>query len=210
MAKKRVIVLASGSGSNFQALIDYARNNDVSYEICGLIVNIPNVYAIERAKIANIPSQTINHKNFESRADFEIALHNALIEMGAQIIVCAGFMRILGADFVDKWDGKMINIHPSLLPKYKGLHTHQRAIEAGDRYGGCTVHFVNSGVDEGAIIGQAHVPIFGNDNEQGLAKRVLEKEHKLFPICLEMLASNQAKLENGKCLINGAEKIISL
>lgn len=210
MIKKRIIVLASGSGSNFQALIDYAKNNEVSYEICGLIVNIPNVYAIERAKIANIPSKTINHKNYENRADFEIALHDAFIEMGAQIVVCAGFMRILGADFVNKWDGKMINIHPSLLPKYKGLHTHQRAIEAGDKYGGCTVHFVNSGVDEGAIIGQAQVPIFESDNEQDLAKRVLEKEHKLFPICLEMVASNQAKLEKGKCLIDGVEKIISL
>ncbi len=209
MAKKHVIVLASGSGSNFQALIDYANNSDVSYEICGLIVNIPDVYAIERAKIANIPSKTINHKDYESRADFEIALHDALIEMGAQIVVCAGFMRILGADFVDKWDGKMINIHPSLLPKYKGLHTHQRAIEAGDKHGGCTVHFVNSGVDEGAIIGQAKVPIYEIDNEQDLAKRVLEKEHKLFPSCLEMVASNQAKLESGKCLINGVEKIIS-
>lgn len=210
MAKKRIIVLASGSGSNFQALIDYAKNNDVSYEICGLIVNIPDIYAIERAKLANVPFKTINHKNFESRADFEIALHEALIEMGAQIVVCAGFMRILGADFVDKWDGKMINIHPSLLPKYKGLHTHQRAIEAGDRHGGCTVHFVNSGVDEGAVIGQAQVPIFENDNEQDLAKRVLEKEHKLFPLCLEMVASSAVKLENGKCLIDGVEKIISL
>ena len=210
MAKKRVIVLASGSGSNFQALIDYANNNAVSYEICGLIVNIPDVYAIERAKNANIPTKTINHKDYENRADFEIALHDALIEIGAQIVVCAGFMRILGAQFVDKWDGKMINIHPSLLPKYKGLHTHQRAIDAGDKEGGCTVHFVNSGVDEGAIIGQANVPIFENDEEQALAKRVLEKEHKLFPICLEAVSSGAAKLENGKCLIDGVEKIISI
>lgn len=210
MAKKRVIVLASGSGSNFQALIDYANNNAVSYEICGLIVNIPDVYAIERAKNANIPTKTINHKDYENRADFEIALHDALIEMGAQIVVCAGFMRILGAQFVDKWDGKMINIHPSLLPKYKGLHTHQRAIDAGDKEGGCTVHFVNSGVDEGAIIGQANVPIYENDNEHALAKRVLEKEHKLFPICLEAVSSGAAKLENGKCLIDGVEKIISI
>lgn len=210
MAKKRVIVLASGSGSNFQALIDHANNNAVSYEICGLIVNIPDVYAIERAKNANIPSKTINHKDYENRTDFEIALHDVLIEMGAQIVVCAGFMRILGAQFVDKWDGKMINIHPSLLPKYKGLHTHQRAIEAGDKEGGCTVHFVNSGVDEGAIIGQANVPIYENDNEHALAKRVLEKEHKLFPICLEAVSSGAAKLENGKCLIDGVEKIISI
>ncbi len=210
MAKKRVIVLASGSGSNFQALIDYANNNAVSYEICGLIVNIPDVYAIERAKNANIPTKTINHKDYENRTDFEIALHKALIEMGAQIVVCAGFMRILGAQFVDKWDGKMINIHPSLLPKYKGLHTHQRAIDAGDKEGGCTVHFVNSGVDEGAIIGQANVPIIENDNEQTLANRVLEKEHKLFPICLEKVSSGAAKLVNGKCFIDGVEKIISI
>ncbi len=187
--KKHVVVLASGSGSNFQALIDYAKNNDVSYEIIGLIVNIPNAFALERAKIAGIKGETINHKEFASREDFEAELHKKLLEFGAQIVVCAGFMRILTASFTDKWEGRMINIHPSLLPKYKGLHTHQRAIEAGDKKGGCTVHFVNAGVDEGEIIGQAEVPIFDNDTPETLAARVLIEEHKLFPLCLEKICA---------------------
>lgn len=181
MGKKNVVVLASGSGSNFQALIDFAKNNDANYEIIGLIVNVPEVYALERAKQSNIPSKTINHKEFETRTDFELALHNALTDMGAQIIACAGFMRILQADFVAKWEGRMINIHPSLLPKYKGLHTHQRAIDAKDEFGGCTVHYVNAGVDEGEIIGQARVPILNGDTSESLAARVLIEEHKLYP-----------------------------
>jgi phosphoribosylglycinamide formyltransferase 1 len=202
MSKKRVVVLASGSGSNFQVLIDFAQYNVVSYEIIGLIVNIPDAYAIERAKLANIKSKIINHKDFENRSDFEIALHAALVEFDAQIVVCAGFMRILGAQFVEKWEGKMINIHPSLLPKYKGLHTHQRAIDAGDNVAGCTVHFVNAGVDEGAIIAQAQVPIEIDDTADILAKRVLVQEHLLFPKCLEALASGKIYLENNKCVSN--------
>ncbi len=189
--KKRVVVLASGSGSNFQALIDYANNNDVSYEIVGLIVNIPGAFALERAKSANIKGVLINHKDFATREEFEEILHAQLLDFGAQIVVCAGFMRILTPSFTNKWNGKMINIHPSLLPKYKGLHTHQRAIDAGDKKGGCTVHFVNAGVDEGEIIGQAEVPIFDGDTPETLANRVLIEEHKLFPFALEKLASGQ-------------------
>lgn len=183
--KKRVVVLASGSGSNFQALIDYAKTGDVSYEIVGLIVNIPNAFALERAKLAGIECKTIDHKLFATREDFEEVLHNALLNFKAEIVVCAGFMRILTASFTDKWEGRMINIHPSLLPKYKGLHTHQRAIEAGDKTAGCTVHYVNAGVDEGEIIGQAEVPIIYGDTSETLAERVLVEEHRLFPFCLE-------------------------
>lgn len=189
--KKRVVVLASGSGSNFQALIDYAKSNDTNYQIIGLIVNIPNAYALKRAKTAGINGITINHKNYATREEFEAELHKKLLEFEAEVVVCAGFMRILTASFTDKWEGRMINIHPSLLPKYKGLHTHQRAIEAGDNKGGCTVHYVNAGVDEGEIIGQAEVPIFENDTPETLAARVLIEEHRLFPICLEKVCRGQ-------------------
>lgn len=207
MAKKRVVVLASGSGSNFQAIIDFAQHND-SFEIVGLIVNVPEVKAIERAKVANIPSKLINHKDFADRTEFETALHEALLDFNAELVVCAGFMRILQPDFVSKWDGRMINIHPSLLPKYKGLHTHQRAIDAGDKKAGCTVHFVNAGVDEGAIIGQAEVEIIDGDDADTLAARVIKKEHVLYPICVEAVATDKIILENGICLIDNQPDII--
>lgn len=209
MAKMRVVVLASGSGSNFQSIINFAQN-DASFEIVGLIVNVPEVKAIERAKLANIPSKLINHKDYATRTDFEAALHQALLDFNAELVVCAGFMRILQAEFVEKWEGRMINIHPSLLPKYKGLHTHQRAIDAGDKNAGCTVHFVNAGVDEGAIIGQAEVEIMDNDDADTLANRVIIKEHLLYPICVEAVASHKIKLENGACLNDGKQEIIKI
>lgn len=186
--KAKVVVLASGSGSNFQALIDFAQNQDTNYEIVGLIVNIPKAYALVRAQNHNIPAKTIDHTLFASRNDFEIELQAALVEMGAELVACAGFMRILGGAFVAKWEGRIINIHPSLLPKYKGLHSHERAIAAGDSHAGCTVHFVNAGVDEGEIIGQAKVVISPNDNEETLAAKVLVQEHLLYPKCLNQLA----------------------
>jgi phosphoribosylglycinamide formyltransferase-1 len=207
MAKKRVVVLASGSGSNFQAIIDFAQK-DASFEIVGLIVNVPEVKAIERAKAANIASKLINHKEYAGRSEFEVALHEALLDFNAELVVCAGFMRILQPDFVNKWEGKMINIHPSLLPKYKGLHTHQRAIDAGDKNAGCTVHFVNAGVDEGAIIGQAEVEIIDGDDAEKLAARVITKEHILYPICVEAVAAEKIILKNGVCLIDNKPNII--
>lgn len=210
MTKKRVVVLASGSGSNFQAIIDFAANNDAAYKIVGLIVNIPNAYAIERAKAANISAKLINHKDYAGRTEFETDLDKALREMNAEIVVCAGFMRILQPTFVEKWEGKMINIHPSLLPKYKGLHTHQRAIDAGDSKGGCTVHFVNSGVDEGAVIGQSEVPIIEGDDADTLAKRVLVKEHLLYPACVEAVAKGDIILNGNTTLYKGKDDIIHI
>ncbi|KAF0185378.1 MAG: phosphoribosylglycinamide formyltransferase 1 [Hyphomonadaceae bacterium] len=190
-AKKRkikVVILASGSGSNFGALIDYAQNHDANYEIVGLIVNVPNVFALSRAQNHNIPAMTIDHTLFVARTEFEIELQKTLEEMGAELVVCAGFMRILGGGFVAKWEGRIINIHPSLLPKYKGLRTHERAIAAGDKEGGCTVHFVNAGVDEGEIIAQVKVPILLDDDANSLAARVLIEEHLLYPKCVDKIA----------------------
>lgn len=188
MSKKRVVVLASGSGSNFQSLIDFQTMPECAYEIIGLIVNIPTAYALERAKIANIPTKIINHKDYASRIEFDKALNQALEEFKPDLIACAGFMRILGEEIVGNWSGKMINVHPSLLPKYKGLHTHQRAIEAGDTEAGCTIHYVNEGVDEGQIIAQASVTIEKGETPESLAAKVLIQEHKLYPLTLNRLS----------------------
>lgn len=205
---KRIVVLASGSGSNFQNLVEYSRNNKTSFEIIGLIVNIEGVFAIERANAANIPCKIVPHKNYVSKPEFEAALNQEIENFAPDYIVCAGFMRILSAEFTQKWEGKIINIHPSLLPKYKGLHTHARAIEAGEDEAGCSVHFVNAGVDEGALIGQAKVKIENGETEDSLAKKVLVKEHILFPKCLEALCNGDVVFQGGKAIINGGNQLI--
>lgn len=188
MSKAKVVVLASGSGSNFQSLIDFQATPECSYQIIGLIVNVPSAFAQARAKAANIPSICINHKDFDDRENFDMALGKELHKFVPDLIACAGFMRILGAGIVSQWEGKMINIHPSLLPKYKGLHTQARAIEAGDKEAGCTIHYVNAGVDEGEIIAQAKVAILKDETPETLAARVLVEEHKLYPQTLNKLA----------------------
>lgn len=188
MSKAKVVVLASGGGSNFQSLIDFQSNHECAYQIIGLIVNVPEVGAINRAQTAGISALCINHKDFTSREDFDTALDLALKDFAPDLIACAGFMRILGPKIVGNWRGKMVNIHPSLLPKYKGLHTHARAIEAGDLEAGCTIHYVTEGVDEGVIISQAKVDITKNETPETLAARVLIEEHKLYPQTLNALA----------------------
>lgn len=188
MRKARIVVLASGGGSNFQSLIDFQSNNDCAYEIIGLVVNVPDAYAQERAKLANITSICINHKDFETRENFDAELDRALQKFSPDLIACAGFMRILGEKIVSHWEGKMINIHPSLLPKYKGLHTHKRAIEAGDKEAGCTIHYVNAGVDEGDIIAQAKVKLTTTETPETLAAKVIIEEHKLYPQTLNLLS----------------------
>ena len=143
---------------------------------------------------AMVPARVIAHTDYDSRAGFEEALDAALVAHGIELICLAGFMRVLTPGFVEAWSGKMINIHPSLLPKYKGLHTHRRALEAGDLEAGCTVHFVSSGVDEGEIISQARVPVMADDTEETLAARVLAQEHVIYPQALKQLILKDATL----------------
>lgn len=188
MTKKRVAVLISGSGSNLQALIDACQSPGYPAEIVLVMSNIENAYGLTRAKNANIPTVFLSHKNFASRELFDAEMDKILSANNIEIICLAGFMRVLSAGFVASWQGKMINIHPSLLPKHKGLHTHARAIEAGDKEAGCTVHFVSAEVDDGEIIAQASVPIFENDTPETLAIRVLEQEHKIYPAALKKIA----------------------
>lgn len=154
-----------------------------------VVSNVPGAGGLAKAQDRGIPIATVDHRAFADRAAFEIALHAALTPAQPDIIALAGFMRILTPNFVNAWEGKMLNIHPSLLPKYPGLHTHRRAIEAGDHEAGCTVHEVTPTLDSGPILGQARVPILPKDTEKTLAKRVLAEEHKLYPVVLHRFAT---------------------
>jgi phosphoribosylglycinamide formyltransferase-1 len=197
MARLKLGVLISGRGSNLQALIDASENPDFPAEIAVVISNVANVAGLERAKKANIPTLVVPHKEYASRQEFEVALHEALKEFEVELVCLAGFMRILEV-LPGWWRGKMINIHPSLLPAYPGLNTHQRAIEAGELYAGCTVHFVDDGVDTGPVIAQAKVPIQPGDGEETLAARVLISEHKIYPLAVQLIADGDVAYKEGE------------
>jgi phosphoribosylglycinamide formyltransferase-1 len=189
MSKLPTAVLISGSGSNLQALIDAAAAADYPAEITLVISNIPDAYGLWRARDAGIDTQVIAHQDFPDRERFDAAVHDALVAHGIELVCLAGFMRILSESFTKKWEGRMLNIHPSLLPKYKGLQTHQRAIESGDAEAGATVHWVTAELDSGAIIAQARVPVLPDDTAETLAERVLKQEHQLYPAVLKQVAA---------------------
>ncbi len=184
--KTPIAVLISGRGSNLQCLIDACAADDYPARIVAVISNRPDAYGLERAREAGITAIAIDHKAYNSREDFEAALDAALREAGAEFVCLAGFMRILTPGFVNAWSGRMINIHPSLLPKFKGVDTHARAIEAGETEHGCTVHWVTPGMDEGPTIAQARVPVLPGDTPETLAARVLVEEHRLYPEALKL------------------------
>lgn len=192
---KRIAVLVSGNGSNLQALIDACATDDLDAKIVRVISNNEQAYGLVRANNANIDTLVIDHKSFADRTAFDAALHAALEECDADIVCLAGFMRILTPEFVKKWEGKMINIHPSLLPAFKGLDTHQRAIDEGVKFAGCTVHFVSAEMDAGPIIIQAVVPIEQDDTAQSLAARVLEEEHKIYAQALRWMVNDRLVIE---------------
>ncbi|WP_343569096.1 phosphoribosylglycinamide formyltransferase [Acinetobacter sp.] len=190
----KIAVLVSGNGSNLQALID-AR---LSGQIVGVLSNKADAYALERAQNANIATAVISHKDFPSRADFDEAMHQQLMAWQADIVILAGFMRILTANFVDQWQGKMLNIHPSLLPAYKGVNTHQRVLNTGDRLHGCTVHFVTSELDAGQAIAQSAIEVKEHDNVASLAERVHKLEHFIYPQVAEWLCNGQLTWKDGQ------------
>lgn len=196
--RKRVAVLISGRGSNMMSLVEAARAPDYPAEIISVISNRPQAAGLAWAEKQGIPTAAIDHTKFESRAHFDAALDERLIADNPDIIACAGFMRLMTPAFVTKWQDRMINIHPSLLPLFKGLHTHQRAIDAGMLISGCTVHAVRPEMDEGPILGQAAVPILPGDTAETLSQRVLTAEHKLYPQVLALLASHQISIADGK------------
>jgi len=194
MTRKRVAILISGRGSNMRALIEAAKTKDYPAEIVLVISNVADAGGLDFARKHGIETKVIEHQKFPSREIFDNAMDVALKAANTEIVALAGFMRLLSPRFLESWQGKMINIHPSLLPAYKGLHTHKRAIEAGEKFHGCTVHFVTPELDDGPTILQAKVPVMPSDSEAALAARVLEQEHKIYPEALRLVATGKAKL----------------
>lgn len=193
----RTAVLVSGRGSNLAALVEAARQPDYPAEIALVLSNEPAAGALVRAAEAGIATAVVPHRGRDKPA-FEAALQAALEAHGIGLIALAGFMRVLSPAFVARWQGRLINIHPSLLPSFPGLDTHARALAAGVRLAGCTVHFVSAEVDGGAIIGQAAVPVHPGDSAETLAARVLAAEHRLYPACLAAVASGRVRLKDGR------------
>ena len=192
MARRlKVGVLASGRGSNLAALIGAAADPAYPAEIALVIVNIRGAQALALAEAAGIPTKLIEHRAFDSRAGFDAALDRALRGVNIELVCLAGFMRLLTPDFVEAWRDGMINIHPSLLPAFPGLDTHARALEEGVRITGCTVHFVRHATDSGPIIAQAAVPVLPGDTADTLAARVLEAEHRIYPLALRLIAEDR-------------------
>jgi len=201
--KCRVVVLISGRGSNLQAILDGARDGDLPIELCAVISNRPDAYGLERARQAGVPAVTLDHRDFAGRAPFEAALLERIDAERADLVVLAGFMRILGVDFVTHYRGRMLNIHPSLLPKFRGLHTHERALAAGEREHGASVHFVTPELDSGPVIVQARVPILPGDDPDTLAARVLEQEHRLYPLAIRWFAEARVVLRDDTVWFDG-------
>lgn len=194
MARVRVAALISGRGSNLQALLDACADPAFPAEIVHVLSNVPGVRGLERAAAAGVPTSVLSHRDFADRAAFDDALDAELRRVGADLVCLAGFMRILTEGFVERWRDRLINIHPSLLPAFKGLHTHERAIAAGVRFTGCTVHFVRPAMDDGPIIVQAAVPVLPDDDADRLAARVLKAEHRIYPLALKLVADGRASV----------------
>ncbi len=193
--RMRLGILASGGGTNLQAIIDRCQSESYPAEIVIVIANNPDAGALERARKAGINAVCINHRDFSGREAFDAALVTALREAGVELVVLAGFMRIITQVLLDAFPLKIINIHPALLPAFPGLHVQQQAIDYGARFSGCTVHFVDGGVDTGPIIIQAVVPIFPGDSADTLAARILIEEHRIYPRAIELLAEGRIKVE---------------
>lgn len=193
-SKLKVGVLVSGRGSNLQALIDACAEPGFPAKIVHVLSNVAGAYALERAEKAGISTSVLNHKQFASREDFDAEMSRQLKLLGVEFICLAGFMRVLSEQFVSTWSDRMINIHPSLLPSFKGLHTHERALEAGVKLHGCSVHFVRPALDDGPIIVQAAVPVLPGDDADALAARVLEQEHRVYPLALRLIAEGRVRL----------------
>jgi phosphoribosylglycinamide formyltransferase-1 len=195
MTPSRLVVLISGSGSNLQAIIEACQNNEINGEICAVISNKADAYGLVRAQNAGIETSVLSHKNYATREDYDIELATLIDSFNPDLVVLAGFMRILTPSFVQKFKGKMLNIHPSLLPKYQGLNTHQRAIDAKDDFHGVSVHFVTEELDGGPVVLQAKVPILASDTADTLAKRIHEQEHIIYPLVVKWFSEHRLTME---------------
>ena len=202
--KRRLAILISGRGSNMMSLIAAAREPDYPVEIVCVIANRPEAQGLFKASGEGLPTRAIDHKSFGSREGFEAALDAALGEFAVELVACAGFMRRMTPAFVERWRDRMLNIHPSLLPAFTGLNTHERALAAGVKIAGCTVHVVRAEVDCGPIIGQAAVPVLDGDTPETLAARVLEAEHQLYPHALSLFASGAITVSGERTILKQA------
>lgn len=198
-----IVVLISGNGSNLQAIIDACEAGKINGEVTAVISNRPDAYGLERAQNAEIDAIELDHKKFASRAEYDQALRQTIDEYQPAVVVLAGFMRILTGEFVNHYQGKLINIHPSLLPKYQGLHTHQRALDAGDKEHGVSVHFVTEELDGGPVILQAKIPVFEGDTAGDLAERVHEQEHRIYPMVVNWLCESRLTMTDGRAMLDG-------
>ena len=196
MTRKRVGVLISGRGSNLGALIEACKAPDYAAKIVLVISNLPSAQGLLRAESALIPALVINHKDFATREKFDAALDTALNEAGVELLCNAGFMRLHSEGFVASWRNRHLNVHPSLLPAFRGLHSHARVLEAGATITGCTVHFVRPEMDTGPIVAQAAVPVLPDDTPESLGARVLDAEHRLYPHALRLVASGEVRVED--------------
>lgn len=198
-----VVVLLSGSGSNLQALIDSCQGQDSPVRIRAVVSNRADAFGLQRAATAGIDSVVLDHTQFNGREAFDAALMARIDGFAPDLVVLAGFMRILSGDFVRHYQGRLLNIHPSLLPKYKGLHTHRRALEAGDAEHGCSVHFVTEELDGGPLVVQAVVPVASDDTVESLAQRVHHQEHLIYPLAVRWFAEGRLRLGEQGALLDG-------
>ncbi|MDH4553356.1 phosphoribosylglycinamide formyltransferase [Pseudomonas sp. LB-090624] len=198
-----VVVLLSGSGSNLQALIDSSKAADSPVRIRAVVSNRADAFGLQRAAAAGIDSAVLDHTQFDGREAFDAALMARIDGFAPDLVVLAGFMRILSGDFVRHYQGRLLNIHPSLLPRYKGLHTHRRALEAGDAEHGCSVHFVTEELDGGPLVVQAVVPVAPGDTVESLAQRVHQQEHLIYPLAVRWFAEGRLRLGEQGALLDG-------
>jgi phosphoribosylglycinamide formyltransferase 1 len=209
MNRKRVAILISGRGSNMAALIEAAHAPGYPAEIVGVISDNADAQGLAVAESNGVSTKVVARKDFSSKEAHDQAIDATLHVFGADIVCLAGYMRLLTTPFVDEWKGRMINIHPSLLPLFKGLDPHGQVLQSGMRLHGCSVHFVTPAMDDGPIIAQAAVPVLANDTADTLAQRVLKAEHQLYPLALALLADGKVSLENGKSAFHGAADLVS-
>ncbi|WP_036769252.1 phosphoribosylglycinamide formyltransferase [Photorhabdus australis] len=200
---KNIVVLISGNGSNLQAVIDGCQQNKIDGRICAVFSNKADAYGLLRAKQADIPAHVISPKNYADRQAYDEALKHTIDQYQPDLVVLAGYMRILTSDFVQHYLGRLLNIHPSLLPKYPGLHTHRKAMENCDTEHGTSVHFVTEELDGGPVILQAKVPIFADDQEEDVIKRVQTQEHNIYPLVINWFVEGRLSMINGKAYLDG-------
>lgn len=196
-----IVVLISGKGSNLQALIDHSLHSN--YKIKAVISNRPDAAGLEKAARENIATEVVDHSDFADRYEFDLALQQCIDKYDPKLVALAGFMRLLGPEFVRHYRGRLLNIHPSLLPKYPGMNTHQRALDAGDKVHGVSVHFVTEEMDGGPVIAQEKVEVRSDDTAETLAARVLEKEHLIYPKVVSWFASDRLSMQDNKVLLDG-------